>query len=77
MTDSLDQIELLNDEIHKSGRIKLDTDLTGFQFTCGVCGNSGYVGGDDGAILHEGERPECNVCGYRGIHLFKKKSKDV
>lgn len=67
----MDKIEFLNDLIRESGMMDFDKPLDGFQFSCGVCGNTGFVGGEDGAILHLGERPECNVCGYRGINLFK------
>lgn len=70
-----EMIEKGNEEIRATGQMALDKDLTGFQFSCGICGNVGYVGGEDGAILHDGERPECNVCGFRGIHLFKFKPK--
>ncbi len=73
-----EMIEKANQEIRDTGQMALDKDLTGFQFSCGICGNVGYVGGVDGAILHDNERPECNVCGFRGIHLFKfKPKKDI
>lgn len=71
-----DTICLLNKEIEETGQMKIDKDLSGWQFTCGICGNTGFVGGADGAIEHEGERPECNVCGFRGIHLFKMRKKE-
>lgn len=71
-----ESIEELNKQIRDTGQMALEKDLTGVQFTCAICGNSGYVGGEDGAILYDGERPECNVCGFRGIHLFKFKKKE-
>jgi hypothetical protein len=76
MTLPLDDIEILNEIIRRSGQMEFDKDLSGFRFSCYICGNTGYVGGEDGAILHSGERPECNVCGFRGISLFKFKNHD-
>ncbi|MCK4544609.1 hypothetical protein KAU43_03655 [candidate division WOR-3 bacterium] len=72
-----EMVELLNQEIKETGQLKADKDFIGWQFNCGVCGNVGEVSksGMGGAKAHDGERPECYLCGFRGIKLYKFKPK--